>query len=112
MTIDEKYALALDMVIKLGVENDKDSVFSIASCVKDNRVFLEYFEGKVVLFLTWVDSSIDGKRYIFINNLWIDKSYRSPNTLVRVRTALRYLLGNVYKFYGHDKKKDKVVYRS
>lgn len=111
MTIEEKINLASDIIIRAKIESDKNAVISIAECVKRDRFFIEYSQGNIVLFLTWEDNLIDGKRYIFINNLWIEPSYRSPKTLIRVRTALKYLLGNVYKFYWHDRKKDKMVYR-
>lgn len=112
MTIEEKYNLAIDIVKRADVINDKDAVISIADCIKNNRFFIEYNEGKIVIFLTWEDNLIDGKRYIFINNLWIEPEYRNKQTLVRVRTALKYLLKYVYKFYWHNRKKDKVIYRS
>jgi hypothetical protein len=112
MNIDEKFNLAIDIINRIGVAEDKEAVVSIADCIKNNRFFYEMSEGKIVLFLTWSDDIIDGKRYIFVNNLWIEPSYRAQNTLVRVRTALKYLLGkSVYRFYWHDRKKDKVVYR-
>lgn len=112
MNTEDKYNLAFDIVKRVGVEQDKDIVVSIADCIKNDRFFVELSEGKIVLFLTWEDNRIDGKRYIFINNLWIEPSYRSQNTLVRVRSVLKFLLGkSVHRFYWHDRKKDKVIYR-
>ena len=111
MTIDEKYNIAFDIIKRAGVSDNQDAVLSIAECVKDERFFYEMSEGKIVLFLTWEDNIIDNKRYIFVNNCWIEPEYRGQTTLVRARTALKYILGNVYRFYWHDKKRDKVVYR-
>lgn len=112
MNIEEKLNLAFDIIKRAEVSEDKDAVWSIADCIKNERFFIEYNEGKIVIFLTWEDNQIDGKRYIFVNNLWIEPSYRSPKTLVRVRTVLKYLLINVYKFYWHNRQKDKMIYRS
>lgn len=111
MTIEEKYNLAVDIITRSGFEHDRDIVISISDCIKNNRFFIEYSEGKIVLFLTWEDNLIDGKRYIFINNCWIEPSYRKITTLTRLRKVLRYLLGDVHRFYWHDRKKDKMVYR-
>lgn len=111
MNIDEKYNLAFDIIKRAGVQGDDDAIRSIADCIKNNRFFIEYNQGNMVLFLTWEDNLIDGKRYIFINNLWIDPIHRSPKALIRVRGALKYLLKGVYRFYWHDKKKDRMIYR-
>lgn len=111
MTIEEKYTLAMDIITRAHVVREKDIAISIANCIKNNRFFIEYSEGNIVLFLTWEDNLIDGKRYIFINNLWIEPSYRSTRTLTRIRFALKYLLKNVYRFYWHNKRKDKLIYR-
>lgn len=111
MTIEEKYNLAIDVIKRAGVTNDQNAVISIAECIKNNRFFIEYNHGNIVVFLTWEDNIIDGKRYIFVNNLWIEPSYRSHKTLTRIRTALKFLLRDVYKFYWHNRKKDKMIYR-
>ncbi len=111
MTLEEKYNLAFDIIKRSGFESNREVVISIAECIKDNRFFIEYNEGKIVVFLTWEDNLIDGNRYIFINNCWIEPVYRNKITLVRIRTALKYLLKNVYKFYWHNRKKDKMIYR-
>lgn len=112
MTTDEKYTLTMYIIKEAEVENDRNIVISIAECVKNNRFFVEYNEGNIVLFLTWEDNLIENKRYIFVNNLWIDPAYRNKNTLIKIRFALKYLLSNVYKFYWHNRKKDKLIYRS
>lgn len=112
MTVEEKYNLAFNIIKRADVAADKEAVISIADCIKNDRFFYEIVEGKIVLFLTWEDNLIDRKRYIFVNNLWVDPNYRSAKTLVRIRGALKYLLKNVYKFYWHNRKKDKVIYRS
>lgn len=112
MNTDEKYHLTFDIIKRAGFETDRDVVLSIAECVKSDRFFYELVDGNIVLFLTWEDNSIDGKRYIFVNNCFIEPSYRSVKTLVRVRKALKYLLRNVYKFYWFNRKKQKMIYRS
>lgn len=112
MNIEEKYTLAMDIITRANVVADRDIVLSIADCIKNNRFFIEYNEGKIVLFLTWEDNLIDGKRYIFVNNLWIEPTYRNVNTLTRIRFALKYLLRNVYKFYWFNHKKQKMIHRS
>jgi len=111
MTLEEKINLAFDIIKRAGIQDNEDAVLSIADCVKHDRFFYEVNQGKIVVFLTWEDNRIDGKRYIFVNNCWVEPSYRSQNVLVRVRTALKYVLGDVYKFYWHDRKKDKLIYR-
>lgn len=111
MSAEEKYNLAMEIISKEDVPKDKDTVVSIAECIKSNRFFYEMSDGNIVLFLTWEDNVIDFKRYIFVNNLWIAPGYRSSKTLTRVRTALKFLLKGVYKFYWHNRKKDKVIYR-
>ena len=112
MNAEEKYTIAMEVITKAKVESDKNIVLSIAECIKNNRFFIEYNEGKMVLFLTWEDNQIDGKRYIFVNNLWIEPSYRNTNTLTRIRFALKYLLTGVHKFYWHNRKKQTMIYRS
>lgn len=111
MNIEEKYNLAFDIIQRAGVADDKDTVISIADCIKNNRFFYEIYSNKIVLFLTWEDNIIDGKRYIFVNNLWIEPSYRDSKTLIKVRTALKFLIQNVYKFYWFNRQKDKMIYR-
>lgn len=112
MTAEDKYNLAMDIVTRAQIEKDKDAVISIAESIKNDRFFYEIIEGNKVLFLTWQDNIIDGKRYIFVNNLFIDPLYRSNKTLLRIRFALKYLLGDVYKFYWFNRKKQKMIYRS
>lgn len=111
MTAEEKYNLAMDIVIRAGIEKDKNAVISIADCIKNNRFFYEIVEGNIILFLTWEDNIIDGKRYIFVNNLFIDPENRNRNTLLRIRFALKYLLKDVHKFYWFNHKKQKMIYR-
>lgn len=112
MTIEEKYKLAMEIVTKQDVPKSKDVVSSIAEGIDSGRFLYELSESKIVLFLTWEDSQIDGKRYIFVNNLWIDPTYRSAKTLTRVRTVLKYLLKGVHKFYWFNREKQKMIYRS
>lgn len=112
MDTEEKYNLAMDIITRTGYQNDKDIALSIAEGIKKNQFFVEYNSGNMVLFLTWEDNKIDGKRYIFVNNLWIEPNYRSKNTLVRIRSALKFLLKNVYKFYWFNREKQKMIYRS
>lgn len=112
MTIEEKYNLAMDVIKRANIESDKDVILSIADCIKNNRFFVEYHVGNMILFLTWEDNLIDGKRYIFVNNLWIEPNYRSYKSLVKIRGALKYLLKNVYKFYWFNREKQKMIYRS
>lgn len=111
MTIEEKYTLAMEIISKEDVPKDKDAVVSIAECIKNNRFFYEIVNGNIVLFLTWEDSFIDKKRYIFVNNLWVSPIYRSSKTLLRIRGALKYLLKDVYNFYWFNREKQKMVYR-
>lgn len=111
MTTEEKYNLAFDIINRVGVDSDKNAVISIAECIKNERFFYEISQGNIVLFLTWEDNIIDGKRYIFINNLWIASNYRSSKTLIRIRKIIKYILKDVYKFYWHNRKKDKMIYR-
>ncbi len=112
MTVEEKYNLAMEILSKSDVPKDEEAALSIASGIKEDRFFYELLDGKIVLFLTWKDGLIDNKRYIFVNNLWIDPIYRSNKTLTRIRTVLKYLLRDVYKFYWFNRKKQKMIYRS
>ncbi len=112
MTTEEKYNLAMEIVSKEEIPKDMDIVKSIADNIKNDRFFIEYNADKIVLFLTWEDNLIDGKRYIFVNNLWIEPEYRSSKTLTRIRFSLKYLLQDVYKFYWFNRKKQKMIYRS
>lgn len=111
MTVEEKYTLAMDIIKKYGVEKDKDIVMSIAECIKNNRFFIEYSEGKLVLFITWNIDLIDGKRQVFLNNLWIEPSYRNKNTLTRLRRVAKYLFKDIHKFYWFNIKKQKLIDR-
>lgn len=111
MTIDDKYRLAFDIIKRFNAENNKDVVISVSEGIKNERFFYELYEGNVVLFLTWEDNFIDGKRYIFVNNLWIDPSYRKANTLSRLRILKKYLFKGVHNFYWFNKEKEKMIYR-
>lgn len=111
MDIEEKYNLAMDIINRWGADKNKEIAVSIAEGIKNDKFFIEYSDGKIVLFLTWKDNLIDRKRYIFINNLWIEPEYRNSKTLLRLRKIAKYLLGDVYKFYWHNYKKDKMIYR-
>ena len=110
MNTDEKYNLAMDISQKWGVDN-KEDVISIAQGIKEDRFLVEYDGTTVALFLTWKDNLIDGKRYIFVNNCWVEPEYRNYKTLLKAKTLLKYILGDVYKFYWHNRKKNKMVYR-
>lgn len=112
MTTEEKYTLAMDIITRSAVQDDKNAVLSIAECIKNNRFFIEYNQGNMILFLTWEDNLIDGKRYIFVNNLWIDPNHRRAEALLRIRGALKFLLKRVYKFYWFNREKQKMIYRS
>lgn len=112
MNTEEKYNVAMDIIQRAGFQDDKEVIFSIASCIKHNRFFIEYDQGNIAIFLTWEDNLIDNKRYIFVNNLWIEPNYRSIKTLIRVRNVLRYILGKVHKFYWFNREKQKMIYRS
>lgn len=111
MTTEEKYNLTFSIIKKVGLEEDRNSILSIVECVKENRFLVALSDNKIVIFLTWEDNKIEGKRYIFVNNLWVEPEYRNSTTLTRIRIVLKYLLKNVYKFYWHNKKRDKIVYR-
>lgn len=108
---EDKYTIAMEVITKAGVEKDKDTVLSIAESIRDNRFLIEYNNGNMVVFVTWADSLIDGKRYIFVNNCWVDPVFRSAQTLIRIRTVIKFLLKGVYKFYWHNRKKEKMIYR-
>lgn len=111
MTQEEKYTLAFEIIKKYGVEKDQDIVVSIAESIKNNRFFVEYSQGKMILFITWHDDIIDGKHKIFLNNLWIEPEYRNRNTLTRLRRVSKYLFKNVDKFYWFNLKKQKLIDR-
>lgn len=112
MDIEEKYKLAFDIIQRSGVDKDKEIVLSIADSIKNDRFFIETTDDKVILFLTWEDNLIDEKRYIFVNNLWIDPEFRKVTSLLKIKTCLKMILRNVYKFYWHNRQKDKMIYRS
>lgn len=112
MDVEEKYNLAFDIIKRGGFSENKDVVTSIAEGIKNNTFFIEYSQGNIVLFLTWKEDKIEGNKYIFINNLWIEPIYRNSKTLVRLRKIIKYLLCPVHKFYWYNRKKEKLIYRS
>lgn len=111
MELEDKYNLAFDIIKKYKAEEDKGIVLSIANSIKENRFFVEYREEKIVLFITWQEENIDGKKRIFLNNLWVEENYRNKNTLTRLRKVRKYLFRGINKFYWFNRKKQKLIDR-
>lgn len=111
MLIEEKYNLAMEIVHKKDVPKDIETAESIAEGIKNDRFFIEIVDKKIVLFLTWKDNLIDNKRYIFINNLWIDPEFRKSTSLLKIKKYLKMILDNVYRFYWFNREKQKMIYR-
>lgn len=111
MTVEEKRNVAFYIIKSAGIESDRDAVLSIANCVKNDRFFMELVEGKIAMFLTWEDDLIDGKRSIFFNNCWVDPKYRNTNRLLKIKRLFRLVFTNVYKFYWHNNRRNKMIER-
>lgn len=110
MTIEEKYNLTLLIINKSGF-TDKDAVQSIAECINNNRFVFEVINRDIVLFLTWHDDLIDGKKHIFFNNLWIEPKYRNYKSLIKLRKIFRILLKDASKYYWFNSRREKVINR-
>lgn len=111
MTAEDKYNLAMDIVKKHNVQDDKDTVISIAASIKEDRFFVEYAGEKIVLFISWSEEKFGDKKKVFLNNLWVEESYRKRNTLIRLRRLSKYLFKNIDGFYWLNLKKNKLINR-
>ncbi len=110
--LEIKYNLAKDILSKDGVPRDLKTVESIANGIKNNRFFIKNINNEISLFLTWEENYINGKKYIFVNNLWIDPGFRKSKSLLEVRNHLKIILKDVYKFYWFNRRKQRMIYRS
>lgn len=109
MTQVEKYNIANEIIKRIGI-TEKDIVESIAFCILYDRFYYELKDGQITKFLTWEDSLIDGKRYIYFNNLWINPGFRRTFNISALRKRFRDLFPGV-QFYWFDRKRQVLVYR-
>lgn len=111
MDIDVKVALTLKIIDVTNSYNNKDACESIATCIRDDRFLVEIKNEEIILFVTWEQDIIDGKEKIYVNNCWIDKKHRKPNSLLMLRKIFRDKLNKDGNLWWHNTKRDKLVER-
>jgi len=81
----------------------------ISDDLKNDRYHLIVHKGNDIGFLTWIETYKFGKRYIYLNNLWIDSKYRRTLKMFHLREFFRKKFPGAL-FYWHRDKKNKFFY--
>lgn len=84
---------------------------SLVQAIEKGNFYVVGTNNKILKFLTWSEDQTDKGLYVFVNNLWIDKEFRSKDTLLEIRDLLRGLYPNAINFYWHNNRRDKLRYR-
>lgn len=110
--IDAKNILITIVLSQEGLSRDGNYIESISESIHKGN-FLAEGKGQILTkFFTWKEDEIDGKLYIFLNNLYIHPSVRNKDTLISIRSFIKKLYPNVYQGYWYNKRRDCLKYRS
>lgn len=113
MNITEAKNLLISFILSQeGLDRSGNYIESITNAIHKGN-FCAEGKGKILFkFFTWSEDIIDGKLYIFVNNLWINPELRNKNSLLSIRGFLKGLYPGVHKGYWFNKRKDILIHRS
>lgn len=104
-----KVEILKEVLIKSGFDKDKNVIDSMAECVMNDRFLFELENNEVIAFVTWEKpQEVDSKKWVFVNNLWIDSRYRNRDIVIRIRTQLRNILKDTRATWFNRKKQKSV----
>ena len=101
-----KYNICKDVINKSG-QNNKRTIDVIANAVINDRFLYQIENNELVAFVTWEEPQyVDGKKKVFIENLWIDPNYRNSNYVLKIRTILRSIFKDTRAIWFNRRKQE------